>query len=94
MLRGEQRYYNDSEVLHYEVQLRSSSSSSSSASAKFRITQTGANIREVQRGGAYRIIESSSSSSSESASSSSFSTPFRYQNGGDDLCDIVHNLDC
>ena len=92
MLRGEQRYYNDSEILHYQTELRSSSSSSSSASAQFRITQTGGNIREVQVGGALRIIESSSSSSSESASSSSFSTPFRYQSGGDDLCTLAHNI--
>ena len=92
MLRGEHRYYNDSEVLHYEIELRSSSSSSSSASAQFRITETGGLFREVNQGGALRIIESSSSSSSESASSSSFSTPFRYQGGGDDLCTVVHNL--
>jgi hypothetical protein len=31
MLRGEQNYYNDSEVLYYEACLRSSSSSSSSS---------------------------------------------------------------
>ena len=33
MLRGEDYYYNDTEVLHYEVTLRSSSSSTSTSSS-------------------------------------------------------------
>ena len=78
MLRGEQLYYDDSEVLYFETELRSSSSSSSSASAHFRITETGVLIRETE-GGDIRIIESSSSSSSVSSSSSSVSFAFRYR---------------
>jgi len=78
MLRGEQQYYDDSEVLSYEVELRSSSSSSSSASATFRITEDG-EFREVAQGGNIRIIDSSSSSSSASSSSSSVSFAFRYR---------------
>lgn len=91
MLRGEQRYYNDSEVLHYQTELRSSSSSSSSASATFRNTEDGY-FRELEGGGTLRILDSSSSSSSASQSSSSFSTPFRYQDSGDDLCTVAHNI--
>ena len=78
MLRGEQQYYDDSEVLSYEVELRSSSSSSSSASAKFRITESGI-LRETDNVRHIRIIESSSSSSSVSESSSSVSFAFRYR---------------
>lgn len=78
MLRGEQNYYDDSEILHYEIELRSSSSSSSSASAQFRIIEAG-DIRDIETAGGVRIINSSSSSSSASQSSSSMSVPFRYQ---------------
>jgi len=93
MLRDCLQYYNDTEVLHYEVCQPSSSSSSSSASAQFRITADNVYTRETEDGD-YRIIVSSSSSSSQSASSSSFSVPFRYQSPSQDLCDLASNLDC
>jgi len=89
MLRECLHYYNDTEVLHYEVCQPSSSSSSSSASAQFRITE-GDDIRDIELTGGIRIIDSSSSSSSESQSSSSFSVPFRYQSGIQD-CNILLN---
>jgi len=83
MLRDCLQYYNDTEVLHYEVCQPSSSSSSSSASAQFRIIEDG-DLRDIELTGGIRILNSSSSSSSASQSSSSFSVPFRYQSESQD----------
>jgi hypothetical protein len=83
MLRGEQYYYNDTEELYYETELRSySSSSTSSPYGEYRITERidEDEYRYTERSGNYRALESSSSSSSSfSVSSSSTSVPFRYQ---------------
>ena len=93
MLRGETYYYNDSEVLYYEVTLRSSSSSSSTSSSSssvsssskssssvslpFRYQDDPWNCYDELSGSSTSISSVSSSSSSESSSSSSDSSSSR-----------------